>query len=209
MTVLVDEAIWPWRGRRWAHLVSDRDLDELHALAHAIGMPYVAFQGDHYDVHEDLRDAAIALGAVPTPGRDLVRALRAAGLRRRGTPTWAWTARHDLSVLGPGEGVDVTRGLLATSQSREAGLDADTRAAAVEAVARLESRTGLDEVGLAVRPGELLLIASVAVSLPPDRAAALVGPPLERVAATATIHRATGERGTFVELAVDVDVPTP
>ena len=26
MAILVDDARWPWRGRLWAHLVSDEDL---------------------------------------------------------------------------------------------------------------------------------------------------------------------------------------
>ena len=31
--ILVDPAVWPWRGRRWAHLVSDHSIDELHDFA--------------------------------------------------------------------------------------------------------------------------------------------------------------------------------
>jgi hypothetical protein len=81
VAVLVDEPRWWWRGRRWCHLVSDRDLDELHAFADGIGIPRRAFQGDHYDVPEEHRDAVIAAGAVEVPSRELVRRLRAAGLR--------------------------------------------------------------------------------------------------------------------------------
>lgn len=81
MAVLVDEPRWWWRGRRWCHLVSDRDLDELHAFAAGVGIPRRAFQGDHYDVPEEHRDEVIAAGAVPVPSRELVRRLRAAGLR--------------------------------------------------------------------------------------------------------------------------------
>lgn len=92
MTVLVDECRWWFRGRRWCHMVSDTDLAELHALAEAVGMPRRAFQGDHYDVPEELRDAVVAAGAVPVESRELVRRLRAAGLRlspaqRRGQAT--------------------------------------------------------------------------------------------------------------------------
>lgn len=82
MTILVDAAIWPFEGRRWAHLVSDTSFDELHAFADQLGIPRRAFQGDHYDVPSDYRDRAIALGAEPVPSRELVRRLRAAGLRR-------------------------------------------------------------------------------------------------------------------------------
>jgi hypothetical protein len=81
--ILVDPAIWPWRGHRWAHLVSDESFDELHAFAARLGIPRGAFQGDHYDVPAHLRVEAIALGAVPVDSRELVRRIRAAGLRRR------------------------------------------------------------------------------------------------------------------------------
>jgi len=82
MTILVDEAIWPWRGRRWAHLVSDVSYDELHDFAARLDIPRRAFQGDHYDVPADLRLVAIQHGATPVGARELVRRLRAAGLRR-------------------------------------------------------------------------------------------------------------------------------
>ena len=81
VTCLVDECRWPWRGRRWCHLVSDHDLSELHALAEAVGKPRRSFQGDHYDLDEDGRARAIALGAVPVSSRELIVRLRAAGLR--------------------------------------------------------------------------------------------------------------------------------
>ena len=82
MAILVDGAIWPWRGRRWAHLVSDASYDELHDFAARLGIPRRTFQGDHYDIHEELRVVAVSLGAVEVDGRMLVRRLRAAGLRR-------------------------------------------------------------------------------------------------------------------------------
>ena len=79
--MLVDECRWWYRGRLWCHLVSDDNLDELHVFAGRIGMPRRAFQGDHYDLHEDLRADAVALGAVEVTSRELVVRLRAAGLR--------------------------------------------------------------------------------------------------------------------------------
>jgi hypothetical protein len=81
VAVLVDEPRWWWRGRRWCHLVSDHDLDELHAFAGALGIPRRSFQGDHYDVPEEHRAEVIAAGAVEVPSRELVRRLRDAGLR--------------------------------------------------------------------------------------------------------------------------------
>lgn len=80
--ILVDPAVWPWRGRLWGHLVSDTSYDELHAFAAQLGIPRRAFQGDHYDVPETLREEALALGAVAVTSRQLVNALKAAGLRR-------------------------------------------------------------------------------------------------------------------------------
>lgn len=84
--ILVDAAIWPWRGHRWAHLVSDESYDELHAFAAQLGIPRRAFQGDHYDVPTHIRAEAIALGATPVDSRVLVRRLRDAGLRQRKHP---------------------------------------------------------------------------------------------------------------------------
>lgn len=93
MAVLVDQAIWNWRGRRWAHMVSDVSYDELHAFAESLGIPRRAFQGDHYDVPEDYRAEAIRLGAHEVDARVLVRRLRASGLRRARsaavTPAWS------------------------------------------------------------------------------------------------------------------------
>jgi hypothetical protein len=80
--ILVDPAAWPYRGRLWAHLVSDTSYEELHAFAEQLGISRRAFQGDHYDVPEAVREEALALGAVPVTSRQVVEALRAAGLRR-------------------------------------------------------------------------------------------------------------------------------
>ncbi|SBV37925.1 conserved hypothetical protein [uncultured Stenotrophomonas sp.] len=66
MAVYIDDAVHPWRGERWAHLMADT-LPELHALAQQLGIPRRAFQnrpsGAHYDVPAPLREQAIALGA--------------------------------------------------------------------------------------------------------------------------------------------------
>src|SRR6056297_739580 len=81
VTILIDEARWWFRGRRWCHLVSDASLDELHAFADANGIPRRGFQGDHYDVPEEYRTDLIAAGAEQVESRELVRRLRAGGLR--------------------------------------------------------------------------------------------------------------------------------
>ncbi|MCU4184295.1 DUF4031 domain-containing protein [Acidiferrimicrobium sp. IK] len=80
--ILVDQAVWPWRGRRWAHLVSDESYDELHLFAARLWIPRRAFQGDHYDIPSELRQVAIGLGAAAVDSRELVVRLKAAGLRR-------------------------------------------------------------------------------------------------------------------------------
>lgn len=79
--ILVDDAVWPWRGRRWAHLVSDDSLGELHEFAARLGVDRRLFEGDHYDITAEWRETALALGAEPVSSRELVRRLRAAGLR--------------------------------------------------------------------------------------------------------------------------------
>ena len=84
--------MWPWRGDQWAHLASDWAYAELHAFANAMGIRRLAFQGDHYDVATAGREQAIARGARPVTSRELVGALRSAGLRAR-RPTRPWVAQ--------------------------------------------------------------------------------------------------------------------
>jgi hypothetical protein len=73
MTVYVDDAVTLWRGHRWAHLMADT-LDELHDFAARLGIPRRAFQdktsGAHYDVTAQLRERAIAFGAVAISRHD-------------------------------------------------------------------------------------------------------------------------------------------
>lgn len=81
MTVLIDEPRWWFKDRLWSHLVSDCSLDELHAFAEQVGIPRRGFHGDHYDVPQEYHATAVAHGAQPATARDIVRLLRAAGLR--------------------------------------------------------------------------------------------------------------------------------
>ncbi|UJP40986.1 DUF4031 domain-containing protein [Cellulomonas palmilytica] len=81
--ILVDPPLWPRHERLWSHLVSDSSLDELHAFAQRAGIPPRAFDLDHYDVPDERYDELVALGAVPVDTRELVRRLRASGLRIR------------------------------------------------------------------------------------------------------------------------------
>jgi hypothetical protein len=69
MAVYVDDAIWPWHGLKWCHLLAD-DLDELHCFAASLGIQRTSYQGPpktgvpHYDLTGFERRKALALGAV-------------------------------------------------------------------------------------------------------------------------------------------------
>ena len=67
---------------RWSHLTADTE-DELHEFAARLGIPRRAFQHkpgrpifDHYDVPEELRIEAIALGAVGLTWREAAKLRR-------------------------------------------------------------------------------------------------------------------------------------
>ena len=46
-----------------------------------VGIPRRSFQGDHYDIPEEYRDDMVRAGAEEVGSRELLRRLRAAGLR--------------------------------------------------------------------------------------------------------------------------------
>lgn len=81
--ILIDDAAVPAHDRLWCHLASDTSFEELHAFVAPFGIPERGFDGDHYDVPVEKRDAIIAAGATPVTSRQLVARLNAAGLRRR------------------------------------------------------------------------------------------------------------------------------
>jgi hypothetical protein len=80
--LLIDVPRWPARGRLWSHLVSDVSYAELHVFAELLGAPRRAFERDHYDLPADRFAAAVWLGAVVVPSREIVARLHTAGLRR-------------------------------------------------------------------------------------------------------------------------------
>lgn len=81
MAILIDDPRWPAHGRLWSHLVSDSDLDELHAFARRHDLPARAFDLDHYDVPDSAFARLVAGGAEHVSGHELVRRLIASGLR--------------------------------------------------------------------------------------------------------------------------------
>ena len=81
MTVYIDPPTWPGHGRLWSHLISDQSYEELHAFAAAAGIPSRAFDLDHYDVPDERHADLVRAGAEHVGGKELVRRLRASGLR--------------------------------------------------------------------------------------------------------------------------------
>lgn len=113
MAVLIDPPHWPAHGTSFSHLVSDRSLEELLFFADAAGVPFRAFDHDHYDVAERRYDELVAAGARPVAPSELVRRLVAGGLRVRTpdrTPKRAQVvpglraAWHELMPGAPGLG---------------------------------------------------------------------------------------------------------
>ncbi|MFT6764865.1 MAG: hypothetical protein ACJAXA_003542 [Candidatus Aldehydirespiratoraceae bacterium] len=99
MTILIDEARWWFQGKKWCHMVSDVSYDELLEFTDALDIPRRAFQGDHFDIPQEYREAMIDAGAVEVESRELLRRLRGAGLRlsptERRTRTAAAAAASD------------------------------------------------------------------------------------------------------------------
>src|SRR5262245_18662409 len=77
MTVYVDKAIFPWKGKKWCHLFADTDA-ELHAFARRLGLRRSWFQEPpkaswrHYDITAAKRVRAIELGAVEAHWRKTI-----------------------------------------------------------------------------------------------------------------------------------------
>lgn len=85
MPVYVDRERNPYRGMLMSHMLAD-SLDELHAMAAAVGLRRAWFQDHgtpHYDLCQAKRAIAIRLGAVEIDRRQtvaIIRRLRAAGI---------------------------------------------------------------------------------------------------------------------------------
>ena len=90
MAVYVDDAVWPWHGRQWCHLLAD-DTDELHRFATGLGLHLSSYQGPpktavpHYDLTAWERRQAIGRGAVACDRRQIVAVARLVREHRGGS----------------------------------------------------------------------------------------------------------------------------
>lgn len=81
MAAYVDEAIWPYAGRLWCHLLAD-DIEELHRFAAQLGLKRISYQGPprtkkpHYDITGFERDLALRLGAIAITRHETVKLVR-------------------------------------------------------------------------------------------------------------------------------------
>lgn len=176
--LLIDPPAWPAHGRLWSHLVSDTSFDELHAFAEGAGIPRRGFEGDHYDVPEELHDAVVAAGAVATDGRELVKRLQRSGLRiSKRKHERVVMSTPDASWLPPGGRADViasrqdnpppntvmvravvrgSRGLLVVERPDGRGLDLPSRAVAAGETAEDAFRGLYADLGVSADGASLL-----------------------------------------------------
>jgi hypothetical protein len=79
MSVYVDKAQNPYGRMKMCHMLADT-LDELHAMADAIGVQRRWFQDDkdhpHYDIAQSKRALAIQHGSIEIDNRQLVELIR-------------------------------------------------------------------------------------------------------------------------------------
>lgn len=81
MALFIDPPVWPAHGTIFSHLISNKNLTELHAFASIHNISERAFDLDHYDVPAHVYDQLVRGGAQPVSGGELTRILRASGLR--------------------------------------------------------------------------------------------------------------------------------
>lgn len=88
MSVYVDHGLNPFGRMKMCHMLAD-SLDELHAMADAIGMKRAWFQNTpghpHYDLSMSKRKLAIQHGAIEIDNRQLVEFLRKLRATAEGT----------------------------------------------------------------------------------------------------------------------------
>lgn len=70
MAVYVDDMKATYRRMVMSHMIAT-DEAELHAMASLIGVARKWYQGDHYDVCQEMRTRAVAAGAIEITQRQL------------------------------------------------------------------------------------------------------------------------------------------
>ena len=128
----------------------------MHELAQSIGLRRIGFQGDHYDVDETDRDRALAAGAAATASRELVRRLRAAGLRRRSGSEPCWQR-----LASSPAGADTHEVLVALEKL---GASGERLTAGVD---RLGPLAMAGSLGLYGRPDRLAVVVDLSTPIPP------------------------------------------
>ena len=76
--VYVDKGRYPYRSMLMCHMLAD-SLEELHAMADALGLKRSWFQGHktpHYDICQAKRKEAIKLGAVEADRKKVVELIQ-------------------------------------------------------------------------------------------------------------------------------------
>lgn len=77
MTIYVDDAVWPYRGTMYCHMMTDGNIEELHTFAQRLGLKRAWFQdkpsGAHYDLSQNKRWQAIRMGAVAVSAHEMLR----------------------------------------------------------------------------------------------------------------------------------------
>lgn len=75
MSVYVDRAKVPFKGKEWCHLMADT-LEELHQFAHRLGIDARLFHRSasypHYDITLQMRVIAIAHGAIDADRKTII-----------------------------------------------------------------------------------------------------------------------------------------
>lgn len=138
MALMIDTPRWEWRGRLWAHMISDQNLEELHAAAGGLNLRYVAFGRDHYDVPDVLWPRACEIAQL-VDSREIVRSLRRTGLRvHGGKPKKTWRRLDALPAEFDGTPVHEW---LAEVRPRIAGADVEVLARPTELVVLHLTRT--------------------------------------------------------------------
>lgn len=62
----IDEAIWPWRGKKWAHMMADSE-EELYLFALKLDLKKEWIQHKialHFDITASKKETALKMGAV-------------------------------------------------------------------------------------------------------------------------------------------------